>query len=174
MLIDFLAENFSVYWRKLIPNFQKEISYLINWLRTFPIPPKIYKIEDLYLYKHRRKTYADDLDEKTIKEFDNNQIVLANKKIEFLESIYKCVPKSVIKYDKDLDLSDFRFIYGDVIYYDEEEATIVEALDEMIKIKIYNNNQNKKDKKASVKKEIWVETDSDKIRLKELNNGNIN
>ena len=148
--------------------------YLINWLRTFPIAPKIYKIEELFLYKFQRKTYADDLDEKTIKEFDNNQIVLANKKIEFLESIYKCVPKSVIKYDKDLDLSDFRFIYGDVIYYDEEEATIVEALDEMIKIKIYNNNQNKKDKKASVKKEIWVETDSDKIRLKELNNGNIN
>jgi hypothetical protein len=44
-----------------------------------------------------------------------------------------------MKYEKDLDLSDFRFIIGDVIYYGEEEAIIVEALDEMIKIKINNN-----------------------------------
>ena len=173
MLIDFLAEIFSVYWRKLIPNFQKEISYLINWLRTFPIPPQIYKIEDLYLYKHKRKTYADDLDEKTIKEFDNNQLVLATKKIEFLESIYNGNPKVDIKYEKDLDLTDFRFIIGDIIYYDGEEATVVEALDEAIKIKINNNNQNKKDKKSIVDKEKWVETDSDKIRIKELNNSNI-
>ena len=173
MIIDFLAELFSTYLRNFIPQFQKDIMYLINWLRTFPISPKIYKIEELFLYRFQRKTYADDLDEKTIKEFDNNQIVLANKKIEFLESIYNCVPKNEIKYDKDLDLSDFRFIIGDIIYYDEEVATIVEALDEMIKIKIYNDGQNKKDKNVSIKKEIWIETDNDKIRLKELNNGNI-
>ena len=74
-----------------------------------------------------------------------------------------------MKYEKDLDLSDFRFIIGDVIYYGEEEAIIVEALDEMIKIKINNN----KDKKGNTKKEIWVETDSDKIRIKELNSGNL-
>ena len=146
---------------------------MINWLRTFPIPPQIYKIEDLYLYKHKRKTYADDLDEKTIKEFDNNQLVLATKKIEFLESIYNGNPKVDVKYEKDLDLTDFRFIIGDIIYYDGEEATVVEALDETIKIKINNNNQNKKDKKSIVDKEKWVETDSDKIRIKELNNTNI-
>ena len=173
MLIDFLAEIFSVYLRKLIPTFQKDISLLVNWLRTFPIPPKIYKIEDLYLYKRREKTYADDLDEKTIKEFDNNQLVLSTKKIEFLESIYNGNPKVDIKYEKDLDLTDFRFIIGDIIYYEEEEATVVEALDEMIKIKINNNNQNKKDKKSNAKRELWVETDSDKIRIKELNNSNI-
>ena len=72
-----------------------------------------------------------------------------------------------------MDLTDFRFIIGDIIYYDEEEATVVEALDEMIKIKINNNNQNKKDKKSNIEKEKWVETDSDKIRIKELNNSNI-
>ena len=173
MLIDFLAEIFSVYLRKLIPHFQKEISFLINWLRTFPIPPKIYKIEDLYLYKHLKKTYADDLDEKTIKEFDNNQLVLASKKIEFLESIYNGNPKVNNKYEKDLDLTDFRFIIGDIIYYEDEEATVLEALDEMIKIKINNNKQNKIDKKSNSKREIWVETDSDKIRIKELNNTSI-
>ena len=173
MLIDFLAEIFSVYLRKLIPHFQKEISFLINWLRTFPIPPKIYKIEDLYLYKHQKKTYADDLDEKTIKEFDNNQLVLASKKIEFLESIYNGNPKVNNKYEKDLDLTDFRFIIGDIIYYEDEEATVLEALDEMIKIKINNNKQNKIDKKSNSKREIWVETDSDKIRIKELNNTSI-
>ena len=50
---------------------------------------------------------------------------------------------------------------------------IMEALDEMIKIKINNNKQNKIDKKSNSKREIWVETDSDKIRIKELNNTSI-
>ena len=77
------------------------------------------------------------------------------------------------KYEKDLDLTDFRFIIGDIIYYEDEEATVLEALDEMIKIKINNNKQNKIDKKSNSKREIWVETDSDKIRIKELNNKSI-
>ena len=169
MIIDFVSELFSIYLSKYIPQFQKDISYLTEWLRAYPISPKIYKIEDLSLYKYQRKTYADDLDEKTIKEFEANQLLLANKKIEILVSIYNCNPKNEMKYEKDLDLSDFRFIIGDVIYYGEEEAIIVEALDEMIKIKINNN----KDKKGNTKKEIWVETDSDKIRIKELNSGNL-
>ena len=89
-------------------------------------------------------------------------------------SIYKNEIKTEIKYEKDLDLSDFRFIIGDVIYYGEEEAVVEEALDVMIKIKINgnNNSKNKKDKKSNGKKEMWIETDNEKIRIKELNNGN--
>jgi hypothetical protein len=89
-------------------------------------------------------------------------------------SIYKNEIKTEIKYEKDLDLSDFRFIISDIIYYGEEEAVVEEALDEMIKIKINgnNNSKNKKDKKSNGKKEMWIETDNEKIRIKELNNGN--
>jgi hypothetical protein len=174
MLIDFLIEIFSLYLRKYIPQFQKEIMSLIDWIKQYPIPPKIYKIEDLVMYKYQRKTYADDIDENTIKEFDSKQYDLSQKKVDALMSIYKNEIKTEIKYEKDLDLSDFRFIIGDIIYYGEEEAVVEEALDEMIKIKINgnNNSKNKKDKKSNGKKEMWIETDNEKIRIKELNNGN--
>ena len=176
MLIDFIIELFTLYLRKYIQQFQKEIMSLIDWIKQYPIPPKIYKIEDLSLYKYQRKTYADDLDENVVKEFDNEQYNLSQKKVDTLMNIYKNDFNPDVKYEKDLDLSDFRFIIGDVIYYGEEEATVEEALDEMIKIKINanNNTKNKKGEKANGKKEIWLETDNDKIRLKELNNGNIN
>ena len=62
---------------------------------------------------------------------------------------------------------DFKFIIGDVIYYDDEETIIEEALDEMIKIKI----NNKGNKQGNNKREIWVGTDSPKIKIKELKNG---
>ena len=173
MLIDFLIELFSFYLRKYIPQFQKEIMNLMDWLRQYPISPKLYKIEEISLYKYQHKNYADDLDENIIKEFDNKEFDSTNKKLDILASIYKNEIKNDIKYEKDLDLSDFKFIIGDIIYYGEEEAVVEESLDEMIKIKITNNNkQNKKEKKINNKKEIWVETDYEKIRIKELNNGN--
>ena len=135
--------------------------------------PKLYKIEEISLYKYQHKNYADDLDENIIKEFDNKEFDSTNKKLDILASIYKNEIKNDIKYEKDLDLSDFKFIIGDIIYYGEEEAVVEESLDEMIKIKITNNNkQHKKEKKINNKKEIWVETDYEKIRIKELNNGN--
>jgi hypothetical protein len=172
MLIDFLIELFSLYLRKYIPNFQNEILSLMNWIRQNPISPSMYKIEDLVLYKYQRKTYADDLDENKVKEFDNREYELAQKKYDTLRSIYKNEIKVEFKYEKDLDLSDFKFFIGDVIYYGDEEAVIEEALDEMIKIKINSNNNNSQNKKDSDKKIIWIGTDSDNIRIKELNNGN--
>ena len=173
MLIDFLIELFSLYLRKYIPNFQNEILSLMNWIRQNPISPSMYKIEDLVLYKYQRKTYADDLDENKVKEFDNREYELAQKKYDTLRSIYKNEIKVDFKYEKDLDLSDFKFFIGDVIYYGDEEAVIEEALDEMIKIKINSNNNNSQNKKDSDKKIIWIGTDSDNIRIKELNNGNL-
>ena len=62
---------------------------LIDWIKQYPIPPKIYKIEDLVMYKYQRKTYADDIDENTIKEFDIKQYDLSQKKVDALMSIYK-------------------------------------------------------------------------------------
>ena len=176
MIIDFLSELFSVYLRKYINQFQKEIMSLMDWLKQYPIPPKIYKIEDISLYKSQNKAYPSDLDENTIKEFDLKEYEVSQKKLDLLMGIYKNEINSELKYEKDIDLSDFRFIVGDIIYYGEEEAIVEEALDEMIKIKITNSNikQNKKDKKSNVKREIWIETDNEKIKIKELNNDNQN
>ena len=173
MLIDFFIEIFSIYLRKYIPHFQKEILSLIDWIKQYPIPPKIYKVDDLSLYKYQQKSYAEDLDEDSIKEFDCLQYELSQKKVDDLTNIYKNNFKIDFKYEKDLDLSDFRFMIGDIIYYDEKEAIVLESLDEMIKIKINENNniQDKKYNKESKRVEMWIETDCDKIKIKQLNNG---
>ena len=62
---------------------------------------------------------------------------------------------------------------GDIIYYDEKEAIVLESLDEMIKIKINENNniQDKKYNNEIKRVEMWIETDCDKIKIKQLNNG---
>lgn len=109
-----------------------------------------------------------------MKEFEEKELKISQEKWDILASIYQNDPKNDIPYEKDLNLMDFKFIIGDVIYYDDEETIIEEALDEMIKIKIIGNNgtQNKKDKKSNGKKEMWIETDNEKISIKELNNKN--
>ena len=169
MIIDFINEIFNMYFRKYISIFQKELLFLIDWIKKNPISPKLYQLKDLTLYKYQSKQYADDLDDNTIKEFQENEIKISQQKLDTLVSIYNNEPRNDIRYEKDLDLMDFRFIIGDVIYYDEEETIIEEALDEMIKIKI----NNKSNKQGNNKREIWVGTDSPKIRIKELKNGKI-
>ena len=167
MIIDFISEIFNMYFRRYIPTFQKDILTLIEWIKLNPIPPKLYQIKDLTLYKHQSKQYVEDLDENTIKEFQEKEINISQTKADILYSIYINEPKNDIRYEKDMDIMDFKFIIGDIIYYDEEETIVEEALDEMIKIKINNKNS----KQGNNKKEIWVGTDSPKIRIKELKNG---
>ena len=167
MIIDFVNEIFNMYFRRFIPTFQKDILTLYEWIKKNPIPPKLYQIKDLTLYKRQTKQYPDGLDDNTIKEFQEKEIKISQQKADILYSLYINEPKNDLRYEKDIDLSDFKFIIGDIIYYDEEETIIEEALDEMIKIKI----NDKSNKQGNNKKEIWVGTDSPKIRIKELKNG---
>ena len=167
MIIDFVSEIFTMYFRKYIPTFQKEIYILMEWIKNNPISPKLYGIKDLTLYKYQSKQYSDDIDTNTLKEFEEKELKISQEKWDILASIYQNDPKNDIPYEKDLNLMDFKFIIGDVIYYDDEETIIEEALDEMIKIKI----NNKGNKQGNNKREIWVGTDSPKIKIKELKNG---
>ena len=67
-------------------------------------------------------------------------------------------------YIKELDLSDYKFMIGEIILYDGKEVIIEEALDELLKLTI---DTSKKNGKKGDKKTIWVETDDPKIEIKD-------
>ena len=168
MIIDYITELFSSYLKGLTSSCKKDLDQLRSWLENNPISPSLYPIEGIFLYKYEKKSYYNVSSEK-IKEFDEKEIMNTKKRIDKLTSILKNEPNKNKIYEKDIDLSDFKFIIGDVILYDGQECVIEEALDELLKITIDINKKNGKKKGGAIdRKEIWIETDDPKIEIKEL------
>ena len=51
-------------------------------------------------------------------------------------------------------------LYFFIIFYSEKPAIVIEQMDELIRIKFENENEEKR--------KIWIETDDPKIKIKEL------
>ena len=167
MLIDFIIEIFSLYLRGYISIFKKDLELLMKWFENNPIPPTLYPIEGLSLYKSERKKY-DNIPDSKMEEFNIIEIEKTRNKIMKIKSIINNEPiEDKFKIEK--DLTDFKFIIGDIILYDGKEVVINEALDEALKIMNEKNKKNIK-KKSTIndKEEVWIETDSPKIEIKEL------
>ena len=167
MLVDFIIEIFSLYLRGNISIFKKDLELLMKWFENNPIPPTLYPIEGLSLYKSERKKY-DNIPESKMEEFNIIEIEKTRNKIMKIKSLINNEPiEDKFKIEK--DLTDFKFIIGDIILYDGKEVVINEALDESLKIMIEKNKKNIK-KKSTIndKEEVWIETDSPKIEIKEL------
>ena len=168
MLIDFIIEIFSLYLRGYASIFKKELEILIQWFENNPISPTLYKIEGISLYKYERKKYDNNISEKVIEEFNEKELEKTSNKIRKIQCIINNEPIDE-KYKNEKDLSDYKFNIGDSILYDGKEVVIEEALDEAIKIIIDKNSKNGKKKGTYIEKEeIWIETDSPKIELKDL------
>ena len=168
MIIDYITELFSSYLKGLTSSCKKDLDQLRIWLENNPISPSLYPIDGIHLYKYEKKSYYNVSADK-IKVFDEKEIMNTQKRIEKLTSILKNEPNKNKMYEKDIDLSDFKFIIGDVIFYDGQECVIEEALDELLKVTIDVNKKNGKKKGGAIdRKEIWIETDDPKIEIKEL------
>ena len=162
MMIDFLIELFYIYLRGVITLFKKDLEQLMDWLESNPISPTLYEINGLSLYKYEKKNYDNNVNEKKIKEFEEKEIEKTKNKINTIKSLVNNESINVVeKYENDIDISDFQFIIGDIILYDNKECVIEEALDESIKITIEPNKKNGK-------KEMWIDIDNPKIEIKEL------
>ena len=110
----------------------------------------------------KKKNYDNNVDNNKIKEFEEKEIEKTRNKINTIKSLINNESINIIeKYEYEIDISDFQFIIGDVILYDNKEYLIEEALDESIKINIDSNKKNGK-------KEIWIDIDNPKIEIKEL------
>ena len=162
MMIDYFIELFNICLRGVIPIFKKELEQLMNWLESNPIAPTLYGINGLLLYKYEKKNYDSNVDEKKIKEFEEKEIEKTKNKINTIKNLINNETINIIeKYEYELEISDFQFIIGDVILYNNKEYVIEEALDEALKITIDSNKKNGK-------KEIWIDIDDPKIEIKEL------
>ena len=151
LLIDFITELFHNNLQILhpyIPQFSENIKSLIDWIRLNPISPELYQIEGLLMYKSDNVIYNKNISEQEKKIFDEKNMkdseIRANKLFYILH--YKNNSKdNTFEYDYSFealfDYTDFRFRKGDLIYYNKKEAIVKESLDELILIKIIDNEE---------------------------------
>ena len=162
LLIDFITELFYNNITILSPyisQFNEKIKLLIDWIRLNPISPELYQIEGLLMYKNENIIYNKNLSEKEKKIFDEKNMKKsekrANKLIKILD--YKTSNLNIINlsqnkfeydysYEALFDYTDFKFRKGDVIYYNKRKAIVKENLDELILIKIINEENINKNK----------------------------
>ena len=166
---------------------QKPLQEILDWLYKYPVPPKLYEIKGLMMYKPENEShffyYQGEPDKKEKEEFDKNENKKTKRKIEIISKILegKKIEKNISNYNS--DLSDFQFAIGDEVIYDKKDYVITNFIDEYIKIKIIDNNEDNKNKKQfkvkgfhekpvniseKEKKSLWVETDKYNLRIKKL------
>ena len=170
--IQFITELFIKYSTLLYPYvdyYKNYFSKMIKWYKENPIPPKLQPYRNVTMYM-TKEVYYQNYTTATIKEFENKSMVETKEKLEKLNMIMNKEVREYVKiYDGDIDLTDFKFLAEDKVYYQLEggskvEATVIEATDEMIEIEYENNVRGEK-----VMQRKWISTDSPLIvQIKEL------
>ena len=159
LLIDFIIELFHnniTLLHPYLPQYAENIKSIIDWIRLNPISPELYPIEGLLMYKSDNIVYDFNITEQEKKIFDERNIrnsdLRANKLYKILEYKNHSInintnQNSKFEYDYIyealFDYSDFKFRKGDYVYYNKKRAVIKESLDELILIKLINEDVNK-------------------------------
>ena len=157
LLIDFITELFYnniAILHPYINQFSQNIKFMIDWIRLNPISPELYPIEGLLMYKSDNVVYKNITMEEKSSFNDKNMKqaeIRTNKLFKILD--YKNNYNSKINnfvydytFEALFDFTDFKFRKGDIIYYNKKKAIIKESLDELICIKIIDNDNNNKNK----------------------------
>ena len=115
----------------------------MNWLNKYKIPPKYYVINGINMYKDMPSTsHEKKLDTVQKALFEENEIEKTDKKIKRINNILLNKKITFDITNPDLDLSDFKFNFGDVIKYENKEYVVTNCLNDMIKIKLIEQNYN--------------------------------
>ena len=180
---------FSLENDNLTEKNQKILRDISDWLNKNNIPPKLYDIKGIKMYRKDDDVMANmyyshsknkkDINKQIIEEFDKEEIRKTNKKIEIINKILSnSMDKDISSYN--CDLTDFKFAIGDQIIYENKDYIITECLDELIKIKLMDKKIEDKEFKVNgfhekkmnlfekEKISFWVETDNYNIRIKKL------
>ena len=144
MIIDFIIELYTNYFYVMKDYMNPQaLKSLIQWLNNHPISPELYPIEGLVMYKDDNVAYKDNVTEEEKTEFKNEQMKKTENRILKLNNIIeKKIKDYDYDYEADFDLTDFKFRKGDIIYYNKNKAIIKEFLDELILIKIIDEDNN--------------------------------
>ena len=167
--------------------YTKEINDILSWLNKFKVPPKFNEIRGIRMYREEEINYyyLSNLSKDMIKEFEQVETEKTNKKINRINNIIKGKEINLDVSDINYDLSEFNFVIGDQVTYDNNLYEITDCIDELIKIKLKDINKiernanifnvknfNKKNMTIYDKEKIsfWVETDDYRLRIKKLLN----
>ena len=177
MLIDFVCELFinnKSILNNYINPYSKNIKDLIQWLKNHPISPELYRIEGIIMYKDDNVAYNENISEEEKMKFNEEQTEKTEKRIQKLNNILDLkINEYNYDYEADFDLTDFKFRKGDFIYYNKNKAIIKEFSDELILIKIIENeNISDCDNKNTIgdleKIKFWVAKDDKNISIYSL------
>ena len=123
----------------------------MQWVKKYPISPKLYPIEGISMYKDNNVAYKQNINEKEKMEFIEEQVRKSDKKLHKLNNIIEFrISGNDYEYEADFDLTDFRFRKGDYIYYNKKKAIVKEHLDELILIKIIEKEKTNENKPKNV------------------------
>ena len=167
--INFILNLFAKY-KKLydyLKYFNNMFDYFTEWYNNNNIIPLKYPIENIRFYKSKAHNYKENITESEKEEFNNWSIKYTMNQINIIQKI-KCKSFDIKNekeklnlkyYEKDYDLTDYKFRIGDLMKYKEQKCEIIQSTDEIFKIKLEDKNLNKD------KKKLWVMTDDKFIRL---------
>ena len=183
MLIDLIIEIFSNNMNVMTPYiniYAPQLKNIIQWLKNNPISPELYPIEGIVMYRDDNVAYKNDITEREKLKFNEEQMNKTEKKIQKLTNVLELKEKDYdYDYEADFDLTDFKFRKGDYIYYNKKKAIIKEFLDELILIKIIeddkgenennsNYNINEDNSKNKEKIQFWVAKDDKNLSIYSL------
>ena len=188
-IINILIDIFSQQ-SDLLQKYIKNLNDILEWLQKYKIPPKLYDIKGIKMYEpgSQQEQYEmmmlsqysrAEIDKKAKDDFDKAETEKTNKKIELINSIINNEKNEKDISNCNCDFSDFKFAIGDEVIYDKKNYIITECLDELIKIKIMESNEESElkakgyhEKKLSPaekeKKCFWIDTNNYKLRIRRL------
>ena len=131
----------------------------------------------------KKKKIFDEKNMKTAEKRANKLLKILDYKSSFINIINNS-EKNKFEYDYTyealFDYTDFKFRKGDVIYYNKKKAIVKESLDELILIKIIDNDDKNKNNKnfdevgysieEMEKIKFWVAKDDKNITIYSLEN----
>ena len=178
--------NIFLEANKISDKNQKILNEISDWLKKNKIPPKLknmkgirmYRDQDIFVNIYGKREVKKDVYE----QFEKEEIKKTNKKLNIIEKILNGTINEKDISDYNCDLTDFKFTIGDQVIYDNKDYVITDCLDELIKIKLIDNDKNKtenefkakgfREKKINIsekdKKHFWIEKDNNSLRIKKL------
>ena len=171
--------------RNIYNQYPKEITEILNWLNKNKVPPKLYSIKGISMYRDEQMNfyYQGEISKDVKKEFEQVETQKANKKIEYINKILKEKNNSYDTSNFYGDLSEFKFTFGDKVIFDNKICRVTNFLDELIKVKLIEDKKEeeyekefkvknifkkKKDIYEKEKNSFWVETDDYRLKIKDL------
>ena len=167
MMIDFIIDLFSYY--PILNNyknyFANEFERMVNWLSKNKIAPILYPISGITMYKNYNINYEQNLNPERKSNFEAKEKAKSENRISQICDLQ--TSNNIKEHIPDLDLTDFKFIAGDIIEYEGKNASVQKFLDELLEVEVLYTS-NKGNKCINEKRKVIVETDNPRISIKKL------